>query len=278
MRATLAQVLQPALKHGYAVPGLVCLGWEDSRAYVAAAEAEEAPVILQAGPGCRKHTPLPILAAMFGHLADKARVPVVNHLDHGYTLEECKQAIDLGFTSVMFDGSRLPLDRNIDETAAIAAMAHKAGISCEGEVGFVGYADGEKSDGTDPEEAARFARETSADAVAISIGNVHLQKHRSSRLNEDALAAIEAVTDVPLVIHGGSGVPIDQRKRLAAETAICKVNIGTELRMAFGEAVRKTLNSDPDLFDRIAMLTSAEPDIETATRAIIRSLGASERS
>ena len=111
-RATLAEVLQPALKQGYAVAGVVCLGWEDSRAYVAAAEAEEAPIILQAGPGCRAHTPLPIIAAMFQELAEKASVPVVTHLDHGNNYDECAAAIDHGFTSVMYDGSRLSLFEN----------------------------------------------------------------------------------------------------------------------------------------------------------------------
>ena len=150
--ATLAEVLQPALKNGYAVGGLVTLGWEDMRAYVAAAEAENVPVILQAGPGCREHTPLPILGKMFRYLAESASVPVVAHLDHGYTFDECKEALDSGFTSLMFDGSRKPLNQNIDETAAIAEMAHAAGISCEGEIGFVGYSGGEGSNGTDPEE------------------------------------------------------------------------------------------------------------------------------
>ncbi|MGI9421199.1 MAG: class II fructose-bisphosphate aldolase [Geminicoccaceae bacterium] len=278
MRATLAQVLHPALAEGYAVSGLVCLGWEDSRAYVAAAEAERAPVILQAGPGCRKHTPLPVLAAMFDHLADGASVPVTIHLDHGYTLDECRQAIDCGFTSVMFDGSRKSLAQNIDETAEIAALAHKAAISCEGEIGFVGYADGERSAGTDPEEAARFARETTVDAMAVSIGNVHLQQDRCTDLDEAALCAIEAVTNVPLVIHGGSGVSVEQRKRLSASSAICKFNIGTELRMAFGKSLRTTLNGDAEMFDRNAILASTEADIETAARAVIRALGASGRS
>ncbi|MGI9486933.1 MAG: class II fructose-bisphosphate aldolase [Geminicoccaceae bacterium] len=277
-RAALADVLQPALAEGYAVPGLVCLGWEDSRAFIAAAEAEQAPVILQAGPGCRKHTPLPVLAAMFGHLADEASVPVVIHLDHGYTIEECRLAIDCGFTSVMFDGSRKLLDQNIEETADIAAMAHEAGLSCEGEIGFVGYAEGEHSAGTDPDEAARFARETGVDAMAISIGNVHLQKDQRSRLDEVALAAIEAETDLPLVIHGGSGVSTAQRKHLSATTAICKFNIGTELRQAFGHAVRKAVESDPDLFDRIEMLKSAEPNTEAVARTIMRALGATGRS
>ena len=120
--ATLKDVLQPALAQGYAVGGLVTLGWEDMRAYVAAAEAENAPVILQAGPSCRAHTPLPILGKMFRYLAENASVPVVAHLDHGYTFDECKEALDSGFTSLMFDGSRKPLQQNIDETAAIAEI------------------------------------------------------------------------------------------------------------------------------------------------------------
>ena len=191
--ATLAEVLQPALRDGHAVAGLVTLGWEDMRAYVAAAEVEGCPVILQAGPGCRAHTPLPVLAAMFRYLAEGATVPVVAHLDHGYTLEDCRAAIGEGFTSVMFDGSRKPLSQNIDETAAIVEMAHRAGVSCEGEIGFVGYDAGEASAGTDPDEAARFARETGVDAMAISVGNVHLQKEKSGGLDEARIAAIEAL-------------------------------------------------------------------------------------
>ena len=234
----LSEVLQPALRQGHAVAGLVCLGWEDMRAFVAAAEAEQCPVILQAGPGCRAHTPLPVLGAMFRQLAEAATVPVVAHLDHGYTAEDCRMAIDCGFTSVMFDGSRKPLAQNIAETAAIAEMAHAAGVSCEGEIGFVGYDGGETSAGTDPAEAAKFARETSVDAMAISVGNVHLQQDAGAGLDEARIRAIEAVTDVPLVIHGGSGVPITQRRRLARGSQICKFNIGTELRMAFGAALR----------------------------------------
>ncbi|CAG0911974.1 unnamed protein product, partial [Cyprideis torosa] len=164
---TLKDVLQPALAGGYAVGGLVTLGWEDMRAYVAAAEALNCPVILQAGPGCRAHTPLPVLGKMFRHLAEGSSVPVVAHLDHGYTFEECKEALDSGFTSLMYDGSRKPLSQNIDETARIVELAHAAGISCEGEIGFVGYADGENSAGTDPDEAAVFARDSGVDAMAI---------------------------------------------------------------------------------------------------------------
>jgi len=267
---TLKDVLQPALKGNYAVGGLVTLGWEDMRAYVAAAEAENTPVILQAGPGCRAHTPLPVLGKMFRHLADNASVPVVAHLDHGYTFEDCKVALESGFTSLMFDGSRKPLNENIEETAAIAEMAHKAGISCEGEIGFVGYDAGEESKGTDPEEAAKFAAQTGVDAMAISVGNVHLQQDKEGGLDEARIAAIQAVTDVPLVIHGGSGVPVEQRTKLARNTSICKYNIGTELRMAFGAALRASIAEDPDRFDRVSILKETEPPLVEATRRVLK--------
>ena len=269
---TLAEVLQPALKNGHAVAGVVTLGWEDMCAYVAAAEAENLPIILQAGPGCRAHTPLPVLGKMFVYLAERASVPVVAHLDHGYEFEECREALECGFTSIMYDGSRKSLNENIDKTAAIAQMAHQHGMSCEGEIGFVGYAEGENSLGTDPAEAARFATETEVDAMAISVGNVHLQTDAGGRLDEERIQAIESVTEVPLVIHGGSGVPNDQRLSLAANTAICKYNIGTELRQVFGQALRKAVNDDPDQFDRVAILKQTHDPIMQATRNVLRSV------
>lgn len=268
--ATLSQVLQPALTGGYAVGGLVTLGWEDMRAYVDAAEAEGLPVILQAGPSCRAHTPLSVLGKMYRTLAETVSVPVVAHLDHGYTFDDCRAALDAGFTSLMYDGSRKPLAQNIDETARIAEMAHAAGISCEGEIGFVGYSNGENSQGTDPAEAAQFARESGVDAMAISVGNVHLQQNHEGGLDEDRIRAIEALTDVPLVIHGGSGVPHAQRTRLAQTSKICKFNIGTELRLAFGQSLRRVLEADTETFDRISILKQVEPDIQTAARAALR--------
>lgn len=271
--ATLKEVLQPALTNGYAVAGLVTLGWEDMRAYAHAAEAEGAPIILQAGPSCRAHTPLPVLGAMFRHLADEVSVPVVAHLDHGYTMQECREALDAGFTSLMYDGSRKPLNQNIEETAEIAEMAHKAGISCEGEIGFVGYSGGENSAGTDPDEAREFARQTGVDAMAISVGNVHLQENKEGGLDQERIAAIDAATDLPLVIHGGSGVPVEQRLYLARRSAICKFNIGTELRMAFGKTLRDVLAADPKRFDRVAILSELHDPLVDAARRVIRNFG-----
>ena len=267
---TLENALQNALKNNYAVAGLVTLGWEDMKAYVEAAEKENCPVILQAGPSCRQHTPLPILGKMFNYLADNTNIPVVAHLDHGYSLEECKIAIDSGFSSVMYDGSRKSLNKNIDETAKICEIAHSAGVSCEGEIGFVGYSGGEESAGTDPEEASLFAKDTKVDAMAISVGNVHLQENKEGGLDEDRIRSIEALTDVPLVIHGGSGVPVKQRKYLSRNSKICKFNIGTELRSAFGSALRNSVNMDHSRFDRVQILKDTHKPLVDKTRSVLK--------
>ena len=268
--ATLKEVLKPAMEGGYAVAGLVTLGWEDMLAYVRAAEEENVSIILQAGPSCRAHTPLPILGKMFNHLANEASVPVVSHLDHGYTEDECKEAIQCGFTSIMFDGSKFPLQENIDKTARIVELAHEASVSCEGEIGFVGYSDGAQSAGTKPSEAQKFGKETNVDAMAISVGNVHLQKNKEADLDLTRIREIEQVTATPLVIHGGSGVTTAQRSFLAQNSKICKFNIGTELRMAFGKALRKYLDTDPDQFDRVQILSQTHDPLVDATRKVLR--------
>ena len=271
--ATLSDVLQPALRNGYAVGGLVTLGWEDMLAYVRAAQTVGVPIILQAGPSCRKHTPLPILGKMFTYLAETVDVPVVAHLDHGYTFEECKIALESGFTSLMYDGSRKPLQQNIDETAAVVEMAHSANISCEGEIGFVGYQNGDHSKGTDPKEAKRFALDTGIDAMAISCGNVHLQENKESSLDVKRIKEIEKVINLPLVIHGGSGVSVDQRKNLAKNSNICKFNIGTELRMVFGRALRKAVSIDETRFDRIQIMEETIDPVYDTTVEILKGFG-----
>ncbi|MEN8738757.1 MAG: class II fructose-bisphosphate aldolase [Phaeobacter gallaeciensis] len=276
-RATLNDILPRANDDGYAVPGFVCLGWEDARAFVSAAEAERAPVILQAGPSCRAHTPLPVLAVMFQHLAENAGVPVVTHLDHGQTLAECEKALQCGFTSVMFDGSRLPLAKNIAQTKAVVELAHRFGASCEGELGFVGYADGAASAGTNPDEVALFVTETGVDALAISVGNVHLQTSPSQEIDKDRLTAISRQSQVPLVIHGGSGLSVDERQRLATKAPIAKINVGTELRQVFGQSIRDVLSAKPNLFDRVSILSASEAPLTDAARTVFRQLSANGR-
>lgn len=134
MIANLRDVLHDAARNHYAVAGVVCLGWEDMRGYARAAEAERRPLILQAGPGCRKHTPLPILGAMMCHVADSVSVPVVVHLDHSRSIDECRAALAAGFTGLMFDGSHLPLLDNIAQTRAVvewmALRPHEGSKKC----------------------------------------------------------------------------------------------------------------------------------------------------
>lgn len=272
MIAELDQVLKGALNNRSAVAGFVGLGWEDMRAYVQAAEEVQCPLILQAGPGCRANTPLDVLAAMMRRLASDVSVPIVVHLDHSTSIDECQRALDLGFTGLMFDGSSLPLEENISHTRAVVDLARRYDVGVEGEIGFVGYANGRESSMTDPEEAALFAKESGIAAMAVSVGNVHLQTDKQILLDEERINAIGSLVSVPLVIHGGSGVPAGQRHRLARESMICKYNIGTELRQAFGGALRETLADSPDLFDRIEIMKQIEQKLTVSASDVLRGL------
>ncbi len=269
---SLSSILLPAMREGRAVAGLVVLGWEDARAFVEAADETGIPIVLQAGPGSRAYTPVTILGKMFRVLAEQARVPVACHIDHASTLAECVAGVDAGFTSVMIDGSKLALPANIDLTAEVTAMAHRAGVSVEGEVGVVGYVGGARSAVTSPADAERFAAESGVDALAISVGNVHLNTEKTSGIDFAALAAVQAATALPLVLHGGSGIPSADRRRLARQTRVCKINIGTELRMAFGQALRRSLAAAPAGFDRIALLQPTIPAMKVETARIITEL------
>ncbi len=272
--ATLKDVLGPAMRGGYAVAGLVALGYEDARAYVDAAEELGAPLILQAGPGARGYMPTPIWGKMFRVLAERASVPVVCHLDHGLTLAECVEGIESGFTSVMIDGSSLELAANIALTRSAVEAARRAGVSVEGEVGVVGYAGGRASRATSPEDAERFERESGVDALAISVGNVHLSEGESETIDWAALRSIEALTRLPLVLHGGSGIPRAVRRALARESRVKKINLGTELRQAFGTALRKSLATDAAAYDRLALLSPTIAALRVAASAAIRNLRA----
>jgi fructose-bisphosphate aldolase class II len=173
----------------------------------------------------------------------------------------------------MIDGSALPLAENIALTNQVIEAAREAGVSVEGEVGFVGYADGRPSSYTFPAHAARFEAETGIDALAVSVGNVHLQTERTDGIDLDALEAIEAVTKVPLVLHGGSGIPLAMRQRLARDHRVKKFNIGTELRQAFGASLRKSLVEQPQSFDRIELLRPTIAAVREAALDVITTIG-----
>lgn len=272
--ASLTDVLKPAFDQGYAVAGLVVLGWEDACAFVAAAEELRCPVILQAGPGCRTHTSLSVLGPMFRTLAEQAQVPVVCHIDHATTVAECQAGIDHGFTSVMIDGSRLGLEANIALTVAVTDIAHPYGVSVEAEVGFVGYDEGAVSLPTKPDEAAELVKQARPDALAVSVGNVHLQTSAETVIDSAALAAIEAAVTCPLVLHGASGIRTEDRRWLATQTKVCKLNVGTELRQAFGVALRNVLASDELLFDRNQIMSAVKPALIEQTKTVLKSIHA----
>ena len=270
--ATLSEVLSKAKENHYAVAGLVVLGWEDARCYAETAEELGLPIILQAGPGCRANTPVPILGKMFRHLAEQSSQPIVCHLDHGYSKEECIEGIENGFTSVMFDGSKLSLNENIEKTHEIAELAHKNNISVEGEIGFVGYSEGAASQSTDPLEAKKFANKSNCDAIAISAGNVHLQTNTSSSIDIDVIEKIQSLTSIPLVLHGSSGIDHKLRRKLASTTNVCKFNIGTELRKTFGDNLRKKINQNPNIYDRIQLINLPLEELKLVTKTVIENI------
>tara|TARA_B100000131_G_C18037435_1_gene581000 strand:- start:101 stop:931 length:831 start_codon:yes stop_codon:yes gene_type:complete len=270
---SLKKILNDANKNNYAVAGLVVLSWDDALAFTKAADETGMPIILQAGPSCRAHTPVPILGKMFRYLAEQTKTHICCHIDHGFTVRECVEGIDSGFTSVMFDGSKLPLKENIKITSRIVKKAHMDKVSVEGEIGFVGYDKGKSSKGTKPDEAISFAKNSGVDAMAISVGNTHLQTNKIAKINIEIIKQIQKSTSIPLVLHGGSGIPNRIRKKLAKETNVAKFNIGTELRMTFGNALRKQVKNNPRVYDRLQLLKPTIPEITKITKKIIKNFG-----
>ena len=194
-------------------------------AFTQAADETGIPIILQAGPSCRAHTPISILGKMFRYLASQTKTNICCHVDHGYTLDECYEGIDSGFTSVMFDGSKLTLKENIKISKKIASRAHKHNISVEGEIGFVGYDNGKISEGTNIEDAVTFANKSNIDAMAISVGNTHLQQSKIAKIDYNKILKIQKISKLPLVLHGSSGINSNMRKKIARNTKVAKFNI-----------------------------------------------------
>ena len=269
----LTTLLKKANKNNYAVAGLVVLGWEDALAYTQAADETGIPIILQAGPSCREHTPVPILGKMFRYLADQTKTHICCHIDHGYSLKECKEGMDNGFTSVMFDGSKLPLSKNINASLSIVKLAKSYKVSVEGEVGIVGYHNGKISEGTKVNEAKRFVDESEVDAIAISVGNTHLQTNKIAKIDIKKIVDIQNVTNIPLVLHGSSGIGNAMRRKIAKTTNVAKFNIGTELRLIFGNSLRANILQDKDVFDRLKILKPTIKEIKKVAMKVILNIG-----
>ena len=268
----LSTLLKKANKNNYAVAGLVVLGWEDALAFTQAADETGIPIILQAGPSCRAYTPVPILGKMFRYLSDQTKTHICCHIDHGYSLNECKEGMDSGFTSVMYDGSKLSLKSNINNTARIAKLAKSYNIPLEGEVGIVGYHNGKISEGTNLIEAKKFASESGIDAMAISVGNTHLQTSKIAKIDIKKIIDIQGVTNMPLVLHGSSGISYQMRKKIASNTNVAKFNIGTELRIVAGNSLRENINKNKKIFDRLQLIKPTIINIKNKTKKIIKNI------
>lgn len=219
-------------------------------AMIHAAEKLNVPIIIQTSLGTAEYIGFEPLIAATKALAEKSTISVALHMDHCKDIEALKKAIDCGYSSVMYDGSALPLDENIKNTQEVVAYAHARGVSVEGEVGSIGGAeDGvvvEKDQAmyTKPEDALRFASESGVDALAVSIGTTHGQYKSKAKINYELLAELKAkLGTTGLVLHGGTGVSDEDMKRCVRE-GMKKINVGTELNKSYIEVVGKTFTAD----------------------------------
>ena len=275
MLANLTDLTGPALEGGYAVGCFNVFGYEDARAVVDAAEARGASVILAVNLDMTEFMPLQHITGMLRPLAVSARVPVCLHLDHNYEINTVTEAIDCGFSSVMYDGSQKPIADNIAGIQAVVEYAHKQGVSVEAEVGSVPYARGRdhiKSTLTSVVEAVAMAEQGRPDALAISVGNVHRIEESYVDINFEKFNALEQAVEIPLVIHGTSGIKPENIRTLS-QRSVCKFNIGTRLRQRFGSALRDTLSSNEKLFDRLTIMQKIMPELSDEADQVIELLG-----
>jgi fructose-bisphosphate aldolase class II len=253
----------------FAMPAFNVCNLEMAQGALEAAEAERAPVILQTYPGDIAHGGQG-LAPMLRALGEQAGVPVILHLDHGEGLEMVLDRLRRGYSSVMFDGGELPLEENISRTGRIAEIAHAFGASLEGEVGLFGGDHGSVVF-TDPEDAERFATESGADTLAVSVGSEH---HQQSRLDLPRLKAIAGRAQHPLVLHGGSGIhPEDVRA--AVELGVVKINIGHAISQAMTAGADAALGSK---LDHYGMLDVMRDRVRAVARDKLRLMKAAERA
>lgn len=276
MLVTLKEILNEAANNSYAVAGFNVFGYEDAVMVIEAAQELNTPVILMTNRDAVVHMPIKILGKILTDLAKEATVQVCVHLDHGKSVDEVVEAIKAGFSSVMYDGSQLPLEENIRNTKKIAEIAHYFDVSIEGEIGSVGYSDPSikaKAMYTVPEEAKTFVKETGIDAVAVAIGTLHRMQAQEANIQYDRLKEIEKVVDIPLVIHGSTGVKDEDLIKLSKHR-VGKVNIGTALRMAFGNTLRSEINSKPEEFDRIKFFKKPMVEVKNVAKEKMIILGA----
>ena len=280
---TSAEIYRHAEEGRYAVPGFDSYCLEVVQAQVRAANAEAAPFLLQVTPKGLRHIGMPYFAALARVVVEESRVPLALHLDHGTTLDEIVSSIRHGFSSVMIDGSMLGFEANVALSRKVVEIAHAVGVSVEAELGRVlgKESDVEVRSGeetmTDPQAAERFVLETGIDSLAVSVGNVHGFRRGQAAIDFQRLEAIHRAVPVPLVLHGGSGLGAEALER-ARRLGVRKVNIGTAIKRAFTESLRRSCRDNPTEIDPRRVLGPAREAVVEELKAVIRMLGAAGRS
>jgi len=250
---TTKQMLLNAQKGNYAVGAFNVENMEMVQAVIAAAEELHAPVMMQTTPSTIKYASPELFFGMVKVVAEKASVPVALHLDHGSSFELAMQAFRAGYTSIMIDGSHEGFEENISVTKRVVDACAAAQIPVEAELGKVGGKEddlegGEGNAYTDPLQAKEFVERTGISSLAVAIGTAHGLYKGVPKLDFERLSQIREVVDIPLVLHGGSGVP-DKAVMESIQRGICKVNYATELRIAYSTGVKQVLKDDPDTID-----------------------------
>ncbi|MEM1590175.1 MAG: class II fructose-1,6-bisphosphate aldolase, partial [Candidatus Bathyarchaeia archaeon] len=302
MLVTNKELLSAAKLGGYAVGAFNIQNLESFLAVVEAAVEERSPVIVAVTPGAIRYAGLKYLATLVRTAAEILPVPMSLHLDHGEDVETVRKCLEAGFTSVMIDGSHLPFEENVALTRCVVELAHPVGVSVEGELGRLAGVEEKTVEEreaviTDPEEAEEFVKRTEVDALAVSIGTSHgAYKFKGEpQLDFERLRLIRERVDVPLVLHGASSVPqwiIEKATKYGAELTgakgipedhirkaivlgITKINIDTDLRLAFTATVREVLANSPKEFDPRKILGPAKEAMKEVVKAKMRLFGRS---
>lgn len=252
MLVTTKQMLQKAQKNHYAIGAFNVENMEMVQAVIEAAEELNSPVILQTTPSTLKYAPPELYFANVKAIASQARIPIAIHLDHGDSFELAMRAFRSGYTSIMIDGSRESFEDNIALTESVVKAAHAACICVEAELGTVGGKEDSLDNGegayTDPLKAKDFAKRSGCDSLAVAIGTAHGIYKQAVKLDLERLSEIRKVVDIPLVLHGTSGVE-DELVKECIRRGICKVNYATDLRIAYTKGVKEVLSQNPDTID-----------------------------
>ncbi|MCD2499432.1 MULTISPECIES: class II fructose-bisphosphate aldolase [Microbacterium] len=270
--ARTSDLLAAAAADSVAVGAFNVLHLETAEALVSAAERSGLPVILQISENCVTfHGSLAPIARASLALAAAATVPVAVHLDHAESDELALAAIDLGFTSVMYDGAKLPFADNVATTRRVVAAAHAAGVSVEAELGEIGGKDGAHAPGvrTDPAEAAEFVAETGVDSLAVAVGSSHAMTERTATLDLELIARLATAVPVPLVLHGSSGVA-DEVIVAGIHAGLVKVNVSTHLNASFTGAVRSYLAENPAVVDSRKYMAAGRAALSAEAERLLR--------